>query len=131
MCIESEKFIIDFHRFKKEWLKEKYNSANKIQKERDELAISISEMEALLGIIHRDSSHPLVTTPSEKDLMLLKEVYGTDIFVTCRRSIILAIIYVYVYILGGSKQQIPSVVVMAEPADLDLEIFKKGKMGTQ
>ena len=58
---------------------ENYNNEKGIEEQRDELAISISEMEALLGIIRRDISHPYVTMPSEMDLMLLKEVYGTDI----------------------------------------------------
>ena len=60
---------------------ENYNNKDGIKAQREVLAISHSEMEALLGIIRRDisGSHPFVTKPSEKDLMVLKEVYGTDI----------------------------------------------------
>ena len=59
---------------------EKYNSEHGIQQERENLAISFSEMEALLGIIRRcDSFHPFVTMPSEKDIELLKRRYGTNI----------------------------------------------------
>ena len=65
---------------------ENYNSENGIREQRDDLAISISEMEALLGVIRRDISHPFVTMPSKKDLMLLKEVYGTDISMCDRHT---------------------------------------------
>ena len=43
---------------------------------REELEISKSVTEALLGVVRRDVSHRFVTEPSDNDIILLKEIYG-------------------------------------------------------
>ena len=65
----------DTCRFKYEWLKEDYNSEDKVNRQRDLYAISESEKKALLGIHAQDYRKGLVNKPSPDDIMLLNELY--------------------------------------------------------
>ena len=62
--------------FLKEWLKNGYDNQSKVEKDRDSGVLSSEVAEALLGV-HLRSSIPLADKPSDMDIQLLKDLYGT------------------------------------------------------
>ena len=64
------------YRFLKDWLKNGYDNQSKVEKDRDSGVLSSDVADAFLGV-HLRSSISLPDKPSDMDIQLLKDLYGT------------------------------------------------------
>jgi hypothetical protein len=60
----------------KDWLKNGYSDQIKVEKDRDSGALPSEVVIALLGV-HLRNAMPLADRPSDMDIQLLKDLYGT------------------------------------------------------
>ena len=66
----------DHYRFMKEWLRNGYSDRSKVEEDRDSGILQLDVAQALLGV-HLHCSIPLADKPSDMDMQLLKDLYGT------------------------------------------------------
>ena len=76
VIVSSRELVVpEIQRFKKSWLNPPYNNRNKIVEDSQPGGCLSQEVaQVLLGVHDRDGSPP--ESPSNQDILLLKELYG-------------------------------------------------------